>query len=139
MVSCIQEKLRMKVSYEGTKEIWDSGLSIAVLGFLAFTAAGATIALSIFLDNGLVIMICGIITAAFALGCVIAEGLYSDYAVKQVVKETTTNSHSHNHKSAQNYIKEAIEELYNHALDNLEKKYPNYNKDQVATWSQVKD
>lgn len=132
-------KLRMKISYDGTKEIWDSGLSIAVLGFLAFAAAATTIVLSMFLDNGMVIMICGIITAVFTLGCVISEGLYSDYAVKHHVKDYNYNAKSYNHKGAQNYIKKAIEELYNHALDNLGKRYPDYNKDLISTWSQVKD
>lgn len=127
-------KLAMKVSFDGTYDSWNASIAISVFGFFAFAAAIATIILSIILsDNTIVILICGIVTSVLILGCAISEGLFTKYTVTEKSIEYDYYKSS-DHKSAQNYIKEAIKELYNQGLQNLKDKYDIKN---AASWSDV--
>lgn len=129
-------KLAMKVSFDGTYNTWNSSIAISVFGFLAFAAAITTIILSILLsDNTIVLIICGIISSVLILGCVISEGLFTKYTITEKSIDDGFYQ-SQNHKSAQKYIKNAIEELYKQGYRNLKDEYKDDIKD-AASWSDV--
>lgn len=125
------EKQMMKISNDGKKSVIDASIAIAVLGCISAVAALAAIALSIILDGQtLILIIVGGVSAFFAFGCIIAEGLFTKYCID-------SNSYGAGpSKSAQKYIKEAIKDLYSHAYDRLHKEHPDAN---IPDWNNVSD
>lgn len=126
------EKQKMKISNDGQKSVVDASIAIAVLGCISAVAALAAIALSIILDGQtLILIIVGGVSAFFAFGCIIAEGLFTKYCI-----DSNSYGAAGPSKSAQKYIKEAIKDLYSHAYDRLHKEHPDVN---IPDWNNVSD
>lgn len=118
------QKLEMKVSFDGLSEVHSTSIAIAVLGCLSAAAAIGAIVLTIFMENQtIVLIIVGGVSALFAFGCIVAEGIFT----QKVVNYNAYNKEyaSSDHKSAQKWIKEAIKDLYTQAASNINEKYKN--------------
>lgn len=127
------EKIWMKVSFDYTSSVYSSSIAIAVLGCLAFATALATLVLTLIIeDQTVILIIVGGASAVFTFGCIIAEGLFTQYSYKNGAHDYYKEDDL-SHKSAQKYIKKAIKEIYQNGMSLFLSK----NKDlKIMEWSQ---
>ena len=129
-------KLQMKISFDYRSSVYDSSISIAVLGCLGFVGSLFTLVLIIILDSQplFILISCGV-TSILTLGCIISEGLFTQKIVNNnAYSEDLLQEYSH--KKAQEYIKNSIKELYQQAEKNI--KMPSSNHDlNPLSWSSV--
>lgn len=127
------EKISMKVSFDYTSSVYSSSIAIAVLGCLAFATALATLVLTLIIeDQTVILIIVGGASAVFTFGCIIAEGLFTQYSYKNGAHHYF-ESDDLSHKSAQKYIKKAIKELYENGMSLFHSKNKDLN---IMEWSQ---
>lgn len=132
------DKLVMKVSNDGKDTLYKVSIAITVLGLVTVIAAITTIVFSfIFDDNIILSIIIGGVTAFLALGCIISEGIYYG-KIPYYLSYQNGGYRGKPNKDIQKYIKEAIEEIYNYALEIIKIQNPNDETvNDVMTWSQV--
>lgn len=83
-------------------------------------------------------IIFGGISSLFAFGCIVAEGVYTRDSFLSI----DNDFRSRNHRSARNYIKKSIEDLYKQAKSNLEDKIEKESLSaelNIQSWSQMKN
>ncbi|KAK8838837.1 hypothetical protein M9Y10_032877 [Tritrichomonas musculus] len=130
------ENIEYQLSFNEGYSLYSASLAIAVLGCIAAAAALGAMALSILMDDQtLILIIVGGVSALFAFGCIVAEGMYTLQATKFNYYDDDSRLIERNHKNAQKYIKEAIEKLYNQGVYNLQKYLQ---KDDLPDWNSVK-
>lgn len=126
------EKIKMMLSYDQSGSLYDCSIVISVLGCISAVAAIAAIALTIILeDQTLILIIVGGVSALFAFGCIVAEGIYSQKAIAAGSGYYTTE---YSRKGSQKYIKKAIRELYEQGIENLKAEHGNSD---LPSWSSI--
>lgn len=132
-------KYKYKLQFHPYNSLIETSIAIAVLGCISAAAALVAIIFSIFSEKNIILMILGGVASIFAFGCIVAEGLYTQKSRSSMLD---IDFRSYSHKSAQNYIKKSIKDLYEQALKNFDSKCgDDLDKANISfkSWSYVKD
>jgi len=104
-------------------DLYDCALTVAICGAVSGATALAAIFISAMMAGEDTILIgIGALASAAAVACVVAEGVFYHYR-KEMYASNYWNNWYRNSTSAQDYIKEAIKELYKQGVKNLNAKY----------------
>jgi len=140
----VKNQIKDPTRYDG--DIYNCALTIAICGILSAIAALVSILLTACSGEDMILIIVGGVSALCAAICVITEGLFYNYTLKNDVQDQFSRFKSYdeietpfrfpyrNSSRARNWLKDAIKKMYNQAKDNLEAKYPAY-KGAIPSWS----
>lgn len=136
------EKQIAKIEKNKYKQTLDTSIAIAVLGCISAAAALGAITLSIILEGKtLILIIVSGASALFAFGCIVAEGIFTKIQIDgyMIINHYRFGNQDSDpfedpDSGAQEYIRNAIMDLYDHAHTIIQNSHKGTN---IPDWNNV--